>query len=330
MGRGNDWWRPSPGSKWEQRIHLVGATLSIVLGSLTLASITWSLASTADGRIKALLWWCYGVSAAGAFVVFSVQKREHKETRFARALGSTHLAHHKLRDAAYERYIGSYQEQVWKQTVQDSLREFAAAFSVATGAPCHATIKTLIDPRGASGRSSVPPDELIVDTYVRSGARKPRVRAGVPANSVGRNTDFRQLFSPDADNRCWYQNDLLAIDPVMYENPHWPENPTRRNVPYRSTMVWPIRKVVREGTDTTPHELYIHGFLTVDSREADIFDYDRHFDLGAAYADHLLSVLWNPEELRQVHNAVFGEQGLAVMSDAAMAISSQAEQSHES
>lgn len=187
---------------------------------------------------------------------------------------------------------------------------------IAIGAPCHATVKHLTDPTGHTGRSAPSLEDLIVETFARSSQRAPTVRAGVPANSVGRNTDFRQLFSPDENNRCWYHNDLLTLDKGVYDNPHWPADPTRRNVPYRSTMVWPIRKVLREGTATTPHELYIHGFLAIDCPEADVLDYDRHFDLGAAYADHLLSVLWDTHELRNVHLAVMapGEAGASAES----------------
>jgi len=72
-------------------------------------------------------------------------------------------------------------------------------------------------------------------------------------------------------------------------------------------MVWPIRKVLREGTSTRPHEFYIYGFLTVDSREPNVLIFERHFHLGAAYADHLLSVLWNPDELRRVHRTLDGD-----------------------
>ena len=117
---------------------------------------------------------------------------------------------------------------------------------------------------------------------------------------MGHNTDFRYLFDLERkSNRCWHHNDLLTLE--GYENPHWPENATAGNVPYRSTMVWPIRKVLREGAGESANELYIHGFLTIDSKEPDVLVYERHFDLGAGFADHLLSVLWDPEQLRLAH-----------------------------
>jgi hypothetical protein len=242
-------------------------------------------------------------------VVFQISKREHRDKRFARALGSHHLAHHKLRDAAYERYIAQSPEADWRAVVTESLAHFETSFSVATGAPCHATIKVVDDPRGAAGRDSQSTADLEVRTFARSAPRSETLRHGVPKNTVDRNTDFRVLFSNDSDNRCWYHNDLLRLD--LYENTHWPESPTRRNVPYRATMVWPIRKVLREGSSGVRQEVYIHGFVTVDSMETFIFDYDRHFELGAAYADHLLSILWDPDELRKAQGAIASETATA-------------------
>lgn len=299
---GGDWWRPAPGSKLEQRVNFLEAAVGIASSSFALAAITWTLASTEDGRIKALLWWCYGITAAGAYLLLQISRREHRDKRFARALGAHHLAHHRLRDAAYERYIARLPESTWKACVSDSLVHFATSFSVATGTPCHATIKIVDDPGGAGGESRDSAADLEVETYARSANRSEALRPGVLRNSVGRNTDFRTLFSNDADNRCWCSNDLLAQE--LYENTHWPDSPTRRNIPYRSTMVWPIRKVLRERSSGVRQEVYIHGFVTVDTMEPNAFDYDRHFELGAAYADHLLSVLWDPDQLSRASKAI--------------------------
>lgn len=286
----------------EQRLSFLAAVLTIVGTSFALATATWSFASTNDGRIKVLLWWCFGVTALGAYLFWQLKRREHQETRIAHASEGLHEAHHQLRDAAYLRYIANAPENVWKPVVEESLRAFAEALSVATGSRCHATIKKVGDPTGPGGRTSAPAKELLVEDYLRSSDRRP-LKPAVP-NTVGRNSDFRALFSSDDDTRCWYQGDLLNVDEALYDNPHWPPNPTRRNVPYRATMVWPIRKVIQEGSAHTNREVYIHGFLTADSRRPHIFDYDQHFDLGAAYADHLLSILWDPEALREVHEAI--------------------------
>lgn len=295
---GGDWWRPAPGSKAEQRVQFLGAALTIAGTSFTLAAVTWTLASTDDGRIKALLWWCIGVTGAGSFALYRGMRREHRETRYGRALGSLHQAHHLLRDAAYLRYIDRVRSDTWRSKVEESLVQFAASMSVATGAACHATIKVVVDETGPAGRARTSPAELLVRDFARSAPRSPTMRHGVPSNTVGRNSDYEHLFSPDADNRCWYSNDLLRLEPEVYKNTHWPERPTKRNVPYRSTMVWPIRKVLREGSTASPQELYVFGFLTVDSREPEVLDYERHFEMGACYADHVLSVVWDPQHLR--------------------------------
>lgn len=71
-------------------------------------------------------------------------------------------------------------------------------------------------------------------------------------------------------------------------------------------MVWPIRKVLREAGATNPSDSYVYGFLTVDTPEPNVFVYERHFHLGAGFADHLLSVLWDPQQTRFVHEALMG------------------------
>lgn len=42
--------------------------------------------------------------------------------------------------------------------------------------------------------------------------------------------------------------------------------------------------------------------------------YERHFPLGAGYADHLFGVLWDPDHLRDVH-LVLGGGGRAARSN---------------
>lgn len=302
-GRGKrDWWRPEPGSKAAERLNFLGVAITIATGAFTLAAITWTLASSNDGRIKALLIWAIGVSSAGAVLIYRLFQRENMETRYGRALENLHMAHHRLRDASYDRYIARRPETAWKPVVEDALGKFARAFSIASGASCHATVKVVLDRTSALGTSTGSADALEVETYVRSVARPVQVRPEVQRNTVGHNTDFRYLFNAESNNRCWYHNELLDLE--GYDNPHWPANPTPKNVPYRSTMVWPIRKVILEGGATSPNHIYIHGFLTVDSSEPNIFTYERHFHLGAGFADHLLSVLWDPEDLREAHLAV--------------------------
>ena len=298
MKQGDEWWRPAAGSQAERRMNFFAAVLTIVGSSFALAALTWSLASTEDGRVKALLWWCFGVTALGGYLVMQITKRDHADSRYGRCLKSLHEAHHGLRDAAYSRYIAQKDEDEWKLTVEASLRSFARCMGIATGSLCHATIKFVTGPEGS--REDLPASELIVETYLRSAERSPLPTA--TANTIGRNSDFRSLFSDDDDLRCWVKNDLLKIEPGLYDNPHWPKEPSAKNVPYRSTMVWPIRKVIQSRTENSQREVYIHGFLTVDSQEPDVFVFERHFDLGAAYADHLLSVLWSPEDVRRVHN----------------------------
>jgi hypothetical protein len=221
------------------------------------------------------------------------------------AFGSSLLAR-----AAFCRFIENLPQDRWSSQVELALNEFAAGFSVATGSQCHATIKIISDI--GTGREKAPLDSLEVRTFARTAPRAETNRPGILKNTVGGNTDFRALFGTDVDNRCWHCNDLLTIDQNFYANPHWPSNPDKRNVPYRSTMVWPIRKVLKEASSTSNQEIYVLGFLTIDSKEPNILDYPRHLELGAAFADHLITVLWDPSELRSIHQELVGPSANAV------------------
>lgn len=297
---GSDFWRPAPHSKWNYRLSFLADALGIVLGSFTLAGITWTLASTNDGRIKALLWWTFGITAVVGLIVYRLLKREHRETRFGRALSTTHSAHHRLRDAAYARFIMRQPEATWAPVIETALADFATSFSIATGSDCHVAVAQVV------AADMVPPtlahdfNHYQVLVKYRSSPRSPVRSVPDSENTVGRNTDFRELFRTDRNMPCWHNNDLLQE--TLYDNTHWPEKRTKSTVPYRATMVWPIRKVLVTGTASQRQQVYMYGFLTVDSPDPHVFEYKRHFHLGAAFADHLVSVLWDPAHLRTLHD----------------------------
>jgi hypothetical protein len=71
---------------------------------------------------------------------------------------------------------------------------------------------------------------------------------------------------------------------------------------YRSTIVWPIRKILRDPNTARklgayPFDQHILGFLCVDSALVNVFDPEQvsannlDFNLGAPFADTLYHVL---------------------------------------
>lgn len=115
------------------------------------------------------------------------------------------------------------------------------------------------------------------------------------------NTDFKQLMSAQLP-----QTKRFFIDKNLQKNPHYKSTsfdlygePTKWNgsqwsvwtLPYRSTMVWPIRKITkpeerRDGQLFEAQDLL--GFLCVDSYAREVFDDKRYdFDFGALVADNL-------------------------------------------
>lgn len=101
---------------------------------------------------------------------------------------------------------------------------------------------------------------------------------------VERNTDFAALV---AGGEYFHSNDLRVNLQAGYMNSHWTPDKLREwsqtgDYPYLSTVVWPIR-VRRDGTSTTSTWL-LAGFLSVDSRDAGVFDLTVVKPLGAAVA----------------------------------------------
>ncbi len=276
----------------------------------------WHLVGSNSGRILLLLGWAAVMTSviAGfgiATVVFvrrvgqrieagqnrnaqAIVARLAERERIADSLEEFHQAHHLLRDAVFAKEAMGAGPKKIQQIVEDSLRHFAKGMTVAVGVPCHATIKTASPPKDVS-LSNTRQNDYLVSNYARSEQRDTHQRRAGMDNTIGANSDFRFLMDRNATvRRCWWSNDLLALS--AYDNPHWPENPRPDNVPYRAAMVWPIRYIINPATHTEPADIYQVGFLAVDCAVVDVFDLDKHFPLGAAYADHLLATIWSIDD----------------------------------
>ena len=71
MSGGREFWRPEPGSRMEARVQFVGSALSIVTATVALAVFAWSVISSNDGRMKALLLWAIGTSIVFGFMTLT-------------------------------------------------------------------------------------------------------------------------------------------------------------------------------------------------------------------------------------------------------------------
>lgn len=203
------------------------------------------------------------------------------------ALPSIHHAHHHLRDATFA-LIASESSSAHDRLAA-SLAEMASAFSIITGEACRASIKLLR--LAADAPAEVDPlrnpEYLYVTTLCRHDRTNPPGTRG-PDPLVG-NTDFMQVWDVETPGRCFFANDLDALD--VYDNSHR-VGKARSSWAYNSAMVWPIQKAdIPSGAGDDDLGFDMLGFFCVDSVAKNQFRYDNDFHLGAGYADALYTHL---------------------------------------
>lgn len=155
----------------------------------------------------------------------------------------------------------------------------SATFSTTTGTPCRITVKQIVE---------ADDDQPL---GVRDLTRSDPHRISRTRDLISANTDFLTLLQGEEHYfRC---NDIQQLrDTSDYANSHATAG---RPLPYQSTIVWPIRKVLDDpllaealGAFSDWQDLI--GFLCVDSKEPQAFT-DADVQTGAAMADTLYTVL---------------------------------------
>jgi len=193
--------------------------------------------------------------------------------------------------------------------IQDCLDHFASIFSMLTATKCRASIKIIRPSRSGT--------EPIIHTYKRDtdAARfcdkKDSESSNQENDKLSLNTDFQSLFEY-SEPRYFFSNNLPVR--ANYLNSHNPnlQNrefnfilaalnffiPQRWNLPYVSTIVWPIRQmqlqtenkltntITKLSSDTT-----VLGFLTIDSAHRGVFNERFDIYVGAQVADTLYPMI---------------------------------------
>jgi hypothetical protein len=159
-------------------------------------------------------------------------------------------------------------------------------FSRTTDTPCRVTIKQL----------QLEHDVLQVFDLKRSQGKSRRH----VIDRVEENSDFEAICS--GSEAFFFSNDLPALAAEgIYENSHAVPGEA---LPYSSTIVWPIRKVLDDPSDamtlkTLVEDQDILGFLCVDAKKKGAFS-ENDRQLGAAIADTLYALLkpyiFDPED----------------------------------
>jgi len=223
------------------------------------------------------------------YVIFS-EYRYARKARYAEAMASIHSAIHILRDYQCD-FNSICEDHDCKNALSSVVTAFANAFSLVTGTHCRSCIKT-IETRNISQSefNSLTPQEQIEYLYVATFCRD-RASANNENESdnyihpLSSNTDFLVLYN-DVSERRYFSNDINKED--GYQNSSHQAN---KKLPYRSTIVWPIRKLMYAQDRQNEKEQIILGYLCVDSARMKVFREDYDFEMGATVADALFLFL---------------------------------------
>lgn len=283
-----------------QWLTLAAAIITIIVGLLTLLRlITYPW-------VGIILASCYCIFLAGSWILLIVQDIQYKrKARMAEANIPLHKAYHYLRNAWYSWRTGATEEPVL-EIISRSLREFASAFSIITGAHCRTCIKTTYIPNellnDVDGGGSIPSRSWAAQTYCRSDDAKERCHES-GHDWIDDNSDYEELMKADHEpgTRRFFCNNLPYPG---YKNSHYSSSEMKEGkMAYSATIVWPIQKKLKD----SPHDLL--GFLCIDSKTRNVFMKGYDEEIGASYADALYMFLQpvlaqnNPELRKEKEHA---------------------------
>lgn len=237
--------------------------------------------------------------------VISQEYRFSRKARYAEATYSIHSCVHFLRDLHFD--LENIQKKVdCKQALSKVVTSFANAFSLVTGTHCRACIKT-IEIRNISPEKfytiidkKEQVNYLFVNTFCRDTITANNHRDEY-IHPVISNTDFLELYL-DIDKRFFFCNNI-DVYKGTYQNS---SAQSGKKLSYRSTIVWPIRRLVygQDGGEKAilNQEQDIIGFLCVDSGRRNVFRSNYDIELGAIVADSLFVFL------KSYHNFIENKQ----------------------
>lgn len=160
---------------------------------------------------------------------------------------------------------------------ESACRTAAIALQALTGRTCRVALQELYTTDQPNGGQ-----RAAVRTIATSDRGGTTGQASV--DWVDENTDFQQLVS---GAEYFHSHDLRVDMQEGYRNSHWTADKLKEwkqsgQYPYLSTVVWPIS--VRVLRADGKHEAEMAGFLSVDSKDTEVFDLAIVKPLGAALA----------------------------------------------
>lgn len=284
---------------WENMLSAAGSVAS--LAGIYLAVSKWEALTDDDRYFYGITYLFALVCALLAFILVRESKKRH---RFAQAIYHIHFVNHTIRDYLAGVQIGRH--EALSTVLNEIVNAISAGFSIVEGRQCRCSIKEI---------SREPRPQLV--TKARDAiSRVSSVNTQQYDHFLDANTDFLSLWNGAEGNvrffrgvnlkRMWRRGEYSNSSFQAYGEPKRIDVlgygvVTNWNLPYNSTMVWPIRYIpdhsywppARGSTNKELGPLErpdFWGFLCVDADTSRAFGSQQAWELGALFADALYTL----------------------------------------
>ena len=235
------------------------------------------------------------------YTAIQAHKRLH---RYSEAVHFYHYVNHTLRDYVAQVVFGEELDRDLADLLADVLTAVATCFSIVTGKQCRCCIKELKKDQ-----------EIITarrDNISATQAESQRLlQDKIVKHALENNTDFYKLWYAEAGHQRAYLANNLREDfrYGLYKNSSFEVLGEPKissflghtyvktwTLPYHSALVLPIRYISefkppckKDGEQSENPQWKYWGFLCVDCKSRNVFDYRYAIELGGAFADLLYS-----------------------------------------
>lgn len=252
-------------------------------------------------------------------VLFIQSYRHARKSRYAEASRFFHPLVHMFRDAMFN--ISCIEEPDFKHTIEKMLTAFSSGMEIITGTKVRACVKLLRVDGGTQAlleiQDQMRKNELIyADLYAcdahSSWPKKKDCQYPYDRDRLAWNSAFCSLLN--GEGNYYIENNI----PRAYKNHRYQSSsfetygegqPGRPKwiLPYKSTILWPIRKLKMDQDCVPPSDNnlaeghHVLGFLCIDSRSRNVWEPRYDSEIGAAVADLLYSFMntWFNEKEEQ-------------------------------
>ena len=137
------------------------------------------------------------------------------------------------------------------------------------------------------------------ETYCQDSETTKLLGEVMEKQPVLHNSPLNRLFM-DHNKSCWFDNDLpknrtYENTKMEYYRRKFDKKRGEYPFPYKSMIVWPIRRVYESSSNDKENGFHEHqdilGYLSLTSPSRGVFEHRYDFDLGAAVADALFIVM---------------------------------------